>query len=65
MHVALFLAFAIAHSPLILSLLFLAHGLYEGLSEGAEKAIIADLAPEGGKGTAFGAWNLVTGLVAS
>lgn len=63
-HVALFLAFAIAHSPLILSLLFLAHGLYEGLSEGAEKAIIADLAPEGGKGTAFGAWNLVTGLVA-
>lgn len=42
--------------------LFCAWGLYSGLSEGAEKALVAERAGEGARGTAFGSYHLVTGL---
>jgi MFS family permease len=44
--------------------LFLAYGLYFGLVEGAEKALIADLAPAQRAGTAFGWYNAVIGVAA-
>jgi MFS family permease len=44
--------------------LFLAYGLYFGLVEGAEKALIADLAPADRRGTAFGWYNAVMGIAA-
>ena len=47
---------------------FLLYGCYFGLTEGAEKALVADLAPADSRGFAFGVYNAVVGfgaLVAS
>jgi MFS family permease len=41
--------------------LFLVYGLYFGLTEGVEKALIADLAPERLRGSAFGLYHLAVG----
>ena len=41
---------------------FLAYGLYFGLTEGVEKAWVADLAPAGARGTAFGIYNAALGF---
>lgn len=38
--------------------LFLVYGLYFGLTEGVEKALVADLVPKEKRGTAFGFYNL-------
>ena len=43
--------------------LFLLYGLFYGLTEGAGKAVIADLVPEGQRGTAFGFWGMIEGLL--
>jgi MFS family permease len=42
--------------------IFLCYGLYFGLTEGVEKAWIADLAPAGARGTAFGVYNAALGV---
>jgi MFS family permease len=42
--------------------LLLAYGAYYGLTEGGEKALVADLAPPELRGRAFGALRAVTGL---
>ena len=42
--------------------LMLVYAAYYGLSEGAEKALVADLAPPESRGRAFGALHAVTGL---
>lgn len=44
--------------------LFALYGLHFGLTEGVEKALVADLAPAEARGTAFGAYHLITGLAA-
>ena len=41
---------------------FLAYGLYFGLTEGVEKAWVADLSPAGARGTAFGIYNAALGF---
>jgi MFS family permease len=41
---------------------FLVYGLYYGLSEGTEKALIADLTPRALSGTAFGLYNAALGI---
>jgi MFS family permease len=41
---------------------FLAYGIFYGLSEPVEKAFVADLAPKALRGTAFGYYNLMVGL---
>src|SRR5262249_40234121 len=41
---------------------FLIYGFYFGLSEGTEKALVADLAPPAQRGFAFGIYNAVQGL---
>jgi len=38
--------------------LFVIYGLYFGLTEGAEKALVADLVPKEKRGTAYGFYNL-------
>jgi MFS family permease len=43
--------------------LFAIYGLFKAATEGVEKALVADLAPKGMAGTAFGWFNLVTGLM--
>ena len=47
---------------LILIAVFLSYGLYFGLTEGVEKAWIADLAPAHARGIAFGYYNAAIGL---
>lgn len=42
--------------------LFLIYGVYFGLTEGAEKALVADLVPPEKRGTAFGLYNLAFGI---
>jgi MFS family permease len=56
--------FAFAHGPLAQGALFLVYGAYHGLTEGAEKAMVADLSAEEERGAAFGWYALTTGLLA-
>ena len=42
--------------------LFAAYGLYFGLTEGSERALVADLVPLENRGTAYGWYNLAIGL---
>lgn len=42
--------------------LFAVYGIYFGLTEGVEKALVADLAPADRRGAAFGWYNLALGL---
>lgn len=43
--------------------LFGIYGLFKAATEGVEKALVADMAPKGLAGTAFGWFNLITGLM--
>lgn len=43
--------------------LFGIYGLFKAATEGVEKALVADLAPKGLTGTAFGWFNLINGLM--
>lgn len=42
--------------------LFATYGIYFGLTEGAEKALVADLAPARLRGSAFGLYHLTVGI---
>jgi MFS family permease len=44
--------------------LFAGYGLFFGATEGAEKALVADLAPSGRRGAAYGWYNLTIGFAA-
>jgi MFS family permease len=67
-YAAVYAGFAWVQSPAVLIGIFLAYGIYFGLTEGVEKAWIADLAPVPRRGTAFGYYNATIGagaLIAS
>lgn len=51
------------HNGVILFTLFGCYGLFMAATEGVEKALVADLAPDGQEGTAFGWFNLVSGAM--
>jgi MFS family permease len=53
--------FAAASSSLAVVALFAFYGLYHALTEGAERALVADLAGEATRGRAFGLFHAVTG----
>ena len=57
-----YLGFAILESPPALVACFLAYGIYFALTEGTEKALVADLAPRAKRGTAFGVYNAAEGI---
>ena len=42
--------------------LFLIYGVFFGMTESAERALVADFFPDAQRGRAFGAFNFVTGL---
>ena len=56
--------FGAARTPLEAAPALLAYGLYYGLSEGTELALVASLAPTGELGRAYGWFYLVTGMLA-
>jgi len=55
--------FAAVASPLGVVLLFAVYGLFHAFSEGAERALVADLAEGPARGRAFGLFHAVTGAV--
>ncbi len=57
-----YLGFGLLTSTPVVIALFLAYGVYFGLTEGAEKAWVADMVPRHGRGTAFGVYNAVLGI---
>ena len=59
-----YLGFAAASAPWHAWALFLVYGLYFGMSEGPEKALVADLAPPSRRGAAFGWFNAAVGIAA-
>ena len=68
LYAAVYLAFAFVSTPAEAWILFLIYGIYFGLTEGTEKALVADLVQPERRGTAFGLYNLafsVTVLPAS
>lgn len=58
----LFLGLNGGHAALLWPL-FACYGLFMAATEGAEKALVADIAPAGLLGTAYGWFNLTTGLM--
>ncbi len=61
-YAVVYLGFATSTSVGTLIGWFLVYGLYFGLSEGTEKALVADLAPSTLRGTSFGLFNAATGV---
>ncbi len=54
--------FAFVDSPWQAWTLFIIYGTYFGLTEGVEKALVADLVGENRRGTAYGLYNLAIGI---
>jgi MFS family permease len=61
-YAAVYTAFGVFNTSAIVIPVFLVYGLYFGLTEGVEKAWVADLAAAEVRGTAFGVYNAVLGL---
>jgi MFS family permease len=61
-YAVVYAGFAVSSSLTTLLPLFLLYGLFFGLTEGTEKALVADLAPASRRGLAFGIYNAVLGL---
>jgi MFS family permease len=61
-YAAVYAGFAASGSIAALVAWFLVYGLYFGLVEGTEKALIADLTPAALGGTAFGLYNAALGI---
>jgi MFS family permease len=57
-----YLGFGLSVSTPVVIGLFMAYGIYFGLTEGAEKAWVADMVPSQARGTAFGVYNAVLGV---
>jgi MFS family permease len=62
LYAAVYAGFAFATSKASLWILFLIYGIYFGLAEGAEKALVADLVRPEQRGTAYGLYNLAFGV---
>jgi MFS family permease len=60
----IYAGFAYAETPVAVWTLFIVYGVYFGLTEGAEKALVAELAPRAKWGAAFGLYHLTMGLLA-
>jgi MFS family permease len=57
-----YLGFALSSTATAFTAWFLLYGVFFALTEGAEKALVADLAQSSRRGTAFGFYNAVLGI---
>jgi MFS family permease len=64
LYAGVYLAFAFASGPLAAWALWLVYGLYFGLTEGVESALLADLAPAHARGRAFGMLHAIRAAAA-
>jgi len=62
LYALVYLGFARVSTPGEAWALFLIYGVYFGLAEGAEKALVADLVRPEQRGTAYGLYNLAFGI---
>ena len=62
LYAAVYAGFAFVSNPFSVWALFLVYGIYFGLAEGAEKALVADLVKPEQRGTAYGLYNLAFGI---
>ena len=63
-YAAVYLLFARASEAWHAWALFAVYGVYFGLAEGPERALVADVVPGGKRGTAYGWYNLAIGIAA-
>ncbi|MHB0924209.1 MAG: MFS transporter [Bellilinea sp.] len=63
-YAAIYFGFALAQSAWQVWLLYVVYGLYYGLAYGTANALVADLVPENLRGTAYGTYHAVIGLLA-
>lgn len=61
-YAAVYAGFAFVSNETSAAILFLIYGVYFGLAEGAEKALVADLVRPEQRGTAYGLYNLAFGI---
>jgi len=59
-----YLGFALASSAWMIWVLYAFYGLFYAFSEGAAKAMVAELVPEESRGTAYGLYNAAVGVMA-
>jgi MFS family permease len=64
LYALVYLGFALASSEWHAWILFAIYGLMFGLTEGAQKALVADLVPASRRGLAFGWFNFAIGIAA-
>lgn len=62
LYAAVYAGFAFVSQQISVWILFLIYGVYFGLAEGAEKALVADLVRPEQRGTAYGLYNLAFGI---
>jgi MFS family permease len=61
-YATVYAGFGLVDAPAAIVAIFLSYGVYFGLTEGVEKAWVADLSSARARGTAFGAYNAVLGI---
>jgi MFS family permease len=64
LYALVYLAFGMASAEWHAWALFALYGVFFGLTEGTERALVADLVPLARRGAAFGWYNLAIGLAA-
>lgn len=60
----IYFGFSVASEAWHIWALYIAYGVYYGVFDGTAKALVADLVPQTQRGTAYGIYNAVIGLVA-
>jgi MFS family permease len=63
-YAAIYFGFALAQSAWQIWLLYMVYGLYFGMAFGTANAMVADLVPDNLRGTAYGTYHAVIGLLA-
>jgi len=62
-YAGVYTGFGAAQTPLQVVALFTIYGAYHGMAAAAAKAMVADLVPADLRGTAYGTWHAVVGLL--
>ncbi len=62
-YAGIYAAFAYAESQAVIWALFLAYGVYHGLTEGAERALVSELVPSVDWGSGFGWYHMTVGML--
>lgn len=63
-YAAIYFGFALAKAQWHVWILYAIYGVYYGMAYGSAHALVADLVPENLRGTAYGTYNAVIGLLA-